>query len=70
VKADGVDIAGRPVALEALEAALAPRLAADPGLAVLVQASDGVALARLVAVMDAAAAAGARSIAVAEGAGR
>jgi biopolymer transport protein ExbD len=66
----GMDVAGRPVPPDGLRAALAPRLAADPDLPVLIRAGEAVALDRLVAAMDAAAAAGARSIAVAGGAGR
>ena len=62
-----LDLAGRPVALAELDAALAARLAGDPDRSVLVQADAAVPLARLVAVMDAAAAAGAGSIAVAAG---
>lgn len=56
----GLDIAGRPVAPSGLGAAIADRLADDPGRRVLLQAGPGVPLQRTVAALDDLAAAGAR----------
>lgn len=56
---------GRTIAPEALEAALAERVSANPALQVVVGADDQVAHGRVVAVMDAARRAGVEKLAFA-----
>lgn len=66
VKEDGqIVLDGQPVTPEALEAALAERVEANPSLQVVVGADEQVAHGRVVAVMDAARRAGVEKLAFA-----
>ena len=52
VRADGLRLSGQPITLDDLAQHLRDRLADDAGRRVLVQASTGVALQRVIAVLD------------------
>lgn len=62
VRASGLRLSGRPVALDELDSRIRARLAAKPDQAVFVKPAAGVPLQQAVAVLDRLSAAGAKSL--------
>lgn len=65
---DAVRLSGKTLTLEALQSAVAERVAADPAQKVLLRPARGVAMQRLVNVLDRLEAAGARDVSLLPGA--